>query len=79
MHGNRMVSPNPKFISSVRNQGEYVDEEILEKVNNRYYTPTEFKNALNELSTKKQNIYMHLTHICTHAHTFSALSPLKTL
>ena len=30
-----MVSPNPRFISSVRNQGEYFDEEILEKVNNK--------------------------------------------
>ena len=32
------------------------------KVNNKYYTPTEFNNALNELSTKKtkQNLYMHL-------------------
>ena len=74
-----MVSPNPRFISSVRNQGEYFDEEILEKVNNKYYTPTEFQKALNELSTKKQNIYMHLAHICIHAQTFSALSPLKTL
>ena len=53
MHGNRIVSPNPKFISSVIKQSEYFDEEILEKVNNKYYTPTEFKNALNELSTKK--------------------------
>ena len=53
MHGNRIVSPNPKFISSVIKQSEYFDEEILEKVNNKYYTPTEFKNALNELSKKK--------------------------
>ena len=60
MHGNRILSPNPKFISSVIKQSEYFDEEILEKVNNKYYTPTEFNNALNELSTKKQNLYMHL-------------------
>ena len=53
MHGNRIVSPNPKFISSVIKQIEYFDEEILEKVYNKYYTLTEFKNALNELSTKK--------------------------
>ena len=54
MHGNRIVSPNPKFISSVIKKSEYFDEEILEKVNNKYYTPTEFKNALNELSKKKK-------------------------
>ena len=60
MHGNRIVSPNPKFISSVIKQSGYFDEEILEKVSNKYYTPTELKNALNELITKKQNLYMHL-------------------
>ena len=49
MHENRIVSPNPRFISSVIKQSEYFEEEILEKVNNKYYTPTEFKNALNEL------------------------------
>ena len=54
LHGNRIVSPNLKFISSVIKQSEYFDEEILEKVNNKYYTPTEFKNALNELSTKNK-------------------------
>ena len=60
MHRNRKLSPNPKFISTVIKQSEYFDEEILEKVINKYYTPTKFNNALNELSTKKQNLYMHL-------------------
>ena len=55
MHENRILSPNAKFISSVMKQIEYFDEEVLEKVNNIYYTPTEFNNALNELSTKKQS------------------------
>ena len=59
MHGNRIVSPNPKSISSFIKQSEYFNEEILEKVNSKYYTPTEFKNALNELSTKKHKLYMH--------------------
>ena len=31
MHGNRILSPSPKFISSVIKQSEYFDEEILEK------------------------------------------------
>ena len=52
MHGNRIVSPNPKFSSSIMKQSDYFDEEILKKVNNKYYIPTEFKNAL-KLSTKK--------------------------
>ena len=72
MHGNRIVSPNPKFISSVIKQSEYFDEEILEKVNNKYYTPTEFKNALNELSTHTKKLHA-FTYI------FSVLSPLRTL
>ena len=59
MHGKRILSPDPKFISSVIRQSEYFDEEILEKVNNKYYTPTELNNALNELNTKK-NLYKHL-------------------
>ena len=72
MHGNRIVSPNPKFISSVIKLSECFDEESLENVNTKYYTPTEFKNALNELSTENQNLYIHLN-------IFSVLSPLRTL
>ena len=60
MHGNRTLSPNPKCISSVIKQRECFDEEILEKVNNKYYTPREFNNAFIELSRKIQNLYMHL-------------------
>ena len=61
MHGSRILSPNPKFISSVIKQSEYFDEEFIKKVNNKYYTPTEFNNLPNEPSTKKKkNLYMHL-------------------
>ena len=51
MHGGRILSPNAKFISNGMKQSEYFDE-ILEKINKNYYTPIEFNNALNELSTK---------------------------
>ena len=72
IHGNRILSPNPKFISSVVKDSEYFDEEILQKVNNRYYIyPTEFNNALNELSTKKT---LHAL-----KYIFSVISPLRTL
>ena len=60
MHGNRMVSPNSKFISRLIKQSEHFDYEILEKDNNKYYIPTQFKTALNKLIRKKQNLYMHL-------------------
>ena len=75
MHGNRIVSPNPKFISSVIKKSEYFDEEILEKVNNKYYTPTEFKNARNELSTKKKKKKT----LHAFKYIFSALSSRRTL
>ena len=47
------------FTLNVMKQSEHFDEEILEKVNNKYYTPTEFNNVLNELNT----------HTHTHTHT----------
>ena len=56
MHGNRILSPNPKFIPSDIKQSDYFNEEILEKVNNKYYTQTEFNNALNELSISDMRI-----------------------
>ena len=62
---------NPKFISSVIKQSGYFDEEILEKVNNKYYTQTEFNNALTELSTKKTKPLHVFEYI------FSVLSPLN--
>ena len=72
MHGNRIVAPNPKFSSSVMKVSAYFDEEILKKANKKYYTPTEFKNAL-KLSTKKKNPLNPLKYI------FSVLSILRTL
>ena len=67
MHGNKILSPNPKFICSV-----IFDEEIFKKFNNKY-TPTEFINALSELSPKKIKPLLAVKYI------FSALSPLRTL
>ena len=54
MHGKRILSPSSKFISSVVNESEYFDEEILEKVNNKYYTQAEFNNAFNGISKKNK-------------------------
>ena len=54
-------------------QSEYFDEEILEKVNNKYYTPTVFNNVLNEL-TKKKPLHPHKYIL----YIFSILSPLTT-
>ena len=54
MHENRILSPNPKFSSSATKQSEYFDEEILKRSTINIIPPTEFNNALNELSTKNK-------------------------
>ena len=54
MHEKRILSPSSKFISSVIKESEYSDEEILEKVNNKYYTQTEFNNTFNGISKKNK-------------------------
>ena len=54
MHEEAVVSPNSKIISSVVKQSEYLDEELLSKVNNKFHTPYEFNNAL-------KNLNMHLS------------------
>ena len=71
MHGSWILSPNPKYISSVIKQNEYFDEEILKKVNTKHYTQTKFNDVLNDLSTKKTLLALK--------YIFSILSPLGTL
>ena len=51
LHGEAIVSPNPKIISSIIKQSEYFDEEMLKKRNNRFYTPDEY-NLLSNLKIK---------------------------
>ena len=60
MHGEAVVSPNPKIISSITKQSEYLDEELLSKANNKLYTPDEFNNALKNLNMASQFFSVHL-------------------
>ena len=60
LHGEAIVSPNPKIISSVIKGREYFDEEILKKANNRFYIPDEFNNAMKSLNLASQLFFMHL-------------------
>ena len=60
LHGEAIVSPNPKIISSIIKQSEYFDEEILKKANNRFYTPDEFNTALKSFNLASQLFCMHL-------------------
>ena len=49
LHGEVVVSPNPKIISRMIKQSEYLDEELLSKASNKLYTPNEFNNAPKKL------------------------------
>ena len=60
LNGEVIVSPNPKVISSIIKQSEYLDEELLSKANNKLYTPDEFNNALKNLNMASQFFSMHL-------------------
>ena len=59
LHGEAIVSPNPKIISSIIKQSEYFDEEILKKANNRFYTLDEFDTALKSFNLASQLFCMH--------------------
>ena len=60
LHGEAIVSPCPKIISSIIKQSEYFDEEILKKANNRFYTPDEFNTALKSFNLASQLFCMYL-------------------
>ena len=60
LHGEVVVSSNPKIISRIIKQSEYLDEELLSKTSNKLYTPDEFNNALKNLNMTSQFSSMHL-------------------
>ena len=41
LHEEVAISPNPKIISSIIKQSEYLDEDFLSKTNNKFYTADE--------------------------------------
>ena len=51
LHGEALVYPIPKMISSIIKQSEYFDEEILKKTSDRFYTHDEFNTALKSFIT----------------------------
>ena len=60
LHGEVVISPNPKIISSITKQMEYLDEERLSKTNNKLYTSDEFNIAVKNLNMTSQIFSMHL-------------------
>ena len=80
LHGEAIVSPNPKIISSIIKESEYFDEEILKKANNKFYTPDEFNNAMKSLNLASQLFCMHLNISSLsyhHLELYNLLSNLK--
>ena len=80
LHGEAIVSPNPKIISSIIKQSEYFDEEILKKANNRFYTPDEFNTALKSFNLESQLFCMHFNISSLsyrHLELYNLLSNLK--
>ena len=60
LHGQAIVSPNLKIISSIIKESEYFDEEILKKASTKSYTPDEFNNAIISWNLVAQLFCMHL-------------------
>ena len=60
LHGEVVVSSNPKIISSIIKPSEYLNEELLSEASNKFYTPDEFNNALKKLNIKSQFFSIHL-------------------
>ena len=79
LHGEAIVSPNPKIISSIIKQSEYFDEEILKKANNRFYTPDEFNTALKSLNLASQLFCVHLNISSLSYHHLELYNLLSTL
>ena len=59
LHGEAIVSPNPKLISSIIKQSEYFDEKILKRANNG------FSHLMNLTLHWKASIWHHNYSVCT--------------
>ena len=60
MHDKIILSPNKKLITNALRQNKIIDEELLRKANNKFFTPNEFNHALKDLVNRKYALYMHL-------------------
>ena len=62
-------------------QNKIIDEELLRKANNKFFTPNEFNHALRNLVNRKQALYMHLNTSSLSYHQqelYNLLSSMKT-
>ena len=79
LHGEAIVSPNPKLISSIIKQSEYFDEKILKRANNGFYTPDEFNTALESFNLASQLFCMHLNISSLSYHHYELYNLLSNL
>ena len=80
LHGEAIVSPNPKIKSSINKQSEYLDKEVLKKANNSFYSPDEFNTAQKSFNLASQLFCMRLnkSSVCYHhLGLYNLLSNLK--
>ena len=45
---------------NAKRQNKIIDEELLSKANNKYFTPNEFNHSVNDLVNRKYALHMHL-------------------
>ena len=79
LHGEAIVSPNPKLISSIIKQSEYFDEKILKRASNGFYTPDESNTALESFNLASQLFCMHLNISSLSYHYYELYNLLSNL
>ena len=80
-HDKIILSPNEKIITNTIRHNETVDEELLRKENNKFFTPNEFNHALKDLVNRKYVPYIHLNISSLsyhHQELYNLLSKMKT-
>ena len=80
-HDKIILSPNEKIITNTIRHNETVDEELLRKENNKFFTPNEFNHALKHLVNRKYVPYIHLNISSLsyhHQELYNLLSKMKT-
>ena len=81
MHGKIILSPIKKIITNDIRQNEIIDEELLRKANNKFFTPNEFNHALKDLVNRNYALYIHLNISSLsyhHQELYNILSSMKT-
>ena len=63
MHGKIVLFPKKKIITNAIRENKITDEELLQKANNKFFTPNEFNYALKDLLNRKYALLYASKHI----------------